>query len=70
MTVAPTPEPLPPMTHEERRRLIDTPISFNEIGGHSWGGTCTTDGEGHKRITPNTFSYRKHGEVVEDFDHY
>lgn len=41
------------MTHEQRRKLIETPITFNIYGPLKSAGTSTVDEEGlERRFTP------------------
>ncbi len=41
------------MTHEERRKLIDTPITINTYGGRSWGGTVAVYDPGELFLSSN-----------------
>lgn len=54
------------LTHAERRRLIESPISFNIIGGRASAGTCVTDDTSLNRLftpTPDgTGMWRIRGE--------
>jgi len=48
------------LSPEDRRKLIEAPVTFNIIiPRRSWGGTCVTDEDATIRLhTPNTMIWR------------